>query len=131
MPIRVSVEEASSVLCVVATGQLMRREVGWAAERARELLDTGAATAVLVDATQAQKQISLLLSAEMISGFFAALDTDLPMAYVRPAVWSESDYQTISAGLDIAPPHFKIFTDLSEARLWLCEAGKSGADSSD
>jgi hypothetical protein len=130
MPIRVSIEEASALLSIVSTGQVMRREVGWAAERARELLDSEAITGVLVDSTQVQKQISPSLSAEMISGFSAAMDTELPIAYVRPAVWSDAYAETIAAMVDVTPEQSRVFTDLCEARKWLVETHNADADRS-
>jgi len=100
----------------------MRREVGWAAERARELLASEALTAILIDSTQSQKQNSPSLSGEIISGFIQAIESEIPIAYVRPICWDEAYLEQVTIRIEDIPANSRVFDTVSAARDWLCDA---------
>lgn len=125
MPVKVSLCRDSTIIHIEASGQVMRREVGWASERVRELLTEHGVAAVMVDASGTQEQSSATLSAEMISGFLYSLETELPLAFIRSSLWSAPYREQVLAKIYDAPANASFFDDSPSARQWLGQS--SGA----
>lgn len=126
MPIKVSLND-DAVILIESSGQTLRREVGWAAERVCELLRTHKVTGILADSSLIQKQSSPALSGEMISGFLLAMDPDIPLAYVRPAAWTEGYYQRVMEAIEEVPASSRLFDQIGPAQDWLRETQASKA----
>ncbi|WP_339746014.1 hypothetical protein [uncultured Maricaulis sp.] len=125
MPVKVSFIENESIIVIESSGQLLRREAGWGAERVGEILRQHAVTGILADSTLVQEQESAALSGEMISGFIQAIEADLAIAYIRPTCWSEAYGERVRATIEDAPMNCRVFDDVDAGRAWLREAATS------
>lgn len=121
MPIKVSFNEDGSILVIESRGQLLRREAGWGAERVGEMLRQHVVSGILADSTLVQEQESAALSGEMISGFIQAIESDIPIAYIRPACWSEAYCERVRAAIEDAPANCQVFDQVDAGRAWLRE----------
>jgi hypothetical protein len=119
MPVKVSLTENDSILLIESTGQLLRREAGWGAERVAEILRQHRVDGILVDSTRIQKQNSPALSGEMISGFIQAIECDVPIAYAQPVCWTESYSEQIRAVVEDIPANARVFVTVQAAHDWL------------
>ncbi|WP_417481114.1 hypothetical protein [Maricaulis sp.] len=119
MTVKVSFNEETSILAVEGRGQVLRREAGWAAERSSELIRTHPVGGVLVDCFAIQQQSSPALSAEMISEFVAAIETGVPIAYVRSESWNADYCERVVASLDSLPENARVFLQVDIAVDWL------------
>lgn len=122
MPIKVSLNEDESLILIESSGALLRREAGWGAERVGELTRQHAISGILFDSTQLQKQNSPSLSGEIISGFIQAIESQIPIAYVRPDCWDEAYLEQVTIKTEDIPANSKVFNDIAAARDWLCNA---------
>jgi len=122
MPIKVSLNEDESLILIESSGALLRREAGWGAERVGELARQHAVSGILFDSTQIQKQNSPSLSGEIISGFIQAIESEIPIAYVRPACWDEAYLEQVAIRIEDIPANSRVFDTVSAARDWLCDA---------
>lgn len=119
MPVKVSLGENDSIIIIESDGQLRRRDTSWGAERVGELLGQNTVAGILADSTLVQKQTSVALSGEMISGFVHAITSDIPVAFVRPTCWSEDYLAQIRGAMEDMPENSRIFDETSAARDWL------------
>ena len=119
MPVKISLDENESIILIESSGQLLRREAGWGAERVGELLRQNAVTGILFDSTQILKQNSPSLSGEIISGFIQAIESEVLIAYVRPASWNEAYLDLVTTSIEEIPANSRVFDDVATARGWL------------
>ena len=119
MTVRVDLIDGGTVVEIRATGQATRREAGWATERARELCQRCDVAAILADCSEAERQISPRLSAEIIENFLFALERPVPTAYIVPTGWDDAYQIAVLAELAELPPHTRIFADRHSALSWL------------
>jgi len=128
MSVRVCLDEEKSRIVVECIGQVVRREAGWAAERVSELLRSQPVSGILIDANQVEEQNSPTLSSEMISSFLLAMESTAPIAYVRPARWTQAYYnRVLNAIQDSRAPHLAMFDEIDAATDWLRNAAAGNA----
>jgi hypothetical protein len=119
MPIKVDLVKDGRVVRIQCDGPISRQEVGWAAERARELLGEDQVSAVFVDATRAELPGSASLTGEMTENFLLALETNLPIAYVRPSSWSSEYVSEVRSRVTDIPDSARVCATTDEAIAWL------------
>jgi len=119
MTIRVNLIENGRFAEVLSDGHVTRREAGWATERVREMVEAGEVAAILADSTDTERQVSPLLSGELIEGFLLAIGTSVPVAYVRPTRWTETYFARVRDHVGELPDSAGYFTTREEALDWL------------
>ncbi len=122
MPIKVSLSENECLIRVESSGALLRREAGWGAERVGELLRQHAVSGILFDSARIQKQNAPSLSGEIISGFLQAIESDVPIAYVRPDCWDEAYLEQVTIRVEDIPANSRVFDNVDAAYDWLRDA---------
>jgi hypothetical protein len=119
MPIKVDLVEDERVVRIQCDGPLSRQEVGWAAERVRELLGETQRFGIFCDASRAEPFGSASLTGEMTENFLLALDTALPIAYVRPSAWSADFAAAVRSGVPHIPENSLVCDNATSAMKWL------------
>ncbi|MGK0267354.1 MAG: hypothetical protein ACI82N_001607 [Maricaulis sp.] len=128
MSVSVCLNEENSMILIESIGQVGRREAGSAVERICELLRSHAVSGILIDANRVEQQTSPTLSSEMIAGFLLAVESTVPIAYVRPSGWDAAYYSTVMGAIsDLLPPHVALFDAIEPANDWLRAAGADGS----
>lgn len=127
MAIRVNLLEEGRFVEIFAEGQITRREAGWATERTRELVGSQGISGILADAGDVEEQASPILSGEVIEGFLFAIESLVPVAYVRPSQWTEDYYRRVREHVGELPPTARYFEDRAAALNWLCEVASAVA----
>ncbi|WP_291843568.1 hypothetical protein [Maricaulis sp.] len=119
MTVRVDLIDGGTVVEIRARGQATRREAGWATERARELCQRRAVTAILADCSEAERQTTPQLSAEIIENFLFAIERPVAAAYVVPRVWDDAYHAAVRSEIGDLPEHARFFTSRDTALDWL------------
>lgn len=126
MAIRVDHAEGVRLVEIVADGAVTRREAGWATERTRELLGKGGVDGIIADCRGAEPQVSPALSAELMENFVFAVETDLPIAYVRPRGWTsayrEQVDRLVNSLIDATQRRASLFDTREAAMAWFASS---------
>ncbi|MAC38284.1 MAG: hypothetical protein CMH94_01195 [Oceanicaulis sp.] len=119
MTIRVNLIENGRFAEILSDGHVTRREAGWATERVREMVEAGEVAAILADSTDTERQVSPLLSGELIESFLLAIGTSVPVAYVCPTRWTETYFACVRDHVGELPDSAGYFAGRAEALDWL------------
>lgn len=119
MTIRVNLIENGRFAEILSDGHVTRREAGWATERVREMVEAGEVAAILADSSDTERQVSPLLSGELIESFLLAIGTSVPVAYVCPTRWSEAYFKRVRDHVGELPASAGYFAGRTEALDWL------------
>jgi hypothetical protein len=119
MTIRVNLIENGRFAEILSDGHVTRREAGWATERVREMVEAGEVAAILADSSDTERQVSPLLSGELIESFLLAIGTSVPVAYVCPTRWSEAYFKRVRDHVGELPASAGYFAGRAEALDWL------------
>ncbi|MED5549675.1 MAG: hypothetical protein VX529_09975 [Pseudomonadota bacterium] len=126
MTIRVNLIENGRFAEILSDGHVTRREAGWATERVREMVEAGEIVAILADSSDTERQVSPLLSGELIESFLLAIGTSVPVAYVWPTRWTETYFARVREHVGELPASAGYFGKREDALDWL--RAKSRAD---
>ncbi|MHA6288025.1 hypothetical protein [Maricaulis sp. CAU 1757] len=121
MTVRVELIENDRFIEVIATGQVTRREAGWATERTRELSEAHDILGVLADCSQSDGAGSAALTHEYIENFLLAFDRRKVVAYVRSPVARPHEDRRLLAALADSRVEARTFGQRQSALVWLSE----------
>jgi hypothetical protein len=119
MAVRVDLAEGGRFIEILSEGHITRREAGWATERTCELLRTHDIAGILADSRGAERQVSPLLSGELIENFLFAVGRAVPTAYVLPESWSEEYTARVREQVTEWSQNARYFSSIETARDWL------------
>lgn len=119
MSVKVSLLASGKIVEMRSDDHVSLREVGWATERVRELIQNHDITGILADSRDVIVSNTPAFSGEIFENFLLAMDQPMPIAYVRPAAWSTEFEQLVRQAMLEEPVNVEVFEDRKLALDWL------------